>query len=104
MWKQLAVIIALSFLVVLFSEQIRLLLNSLDKAYDILHAQLSQVFSDAPWGMTMISLSTLVFLPVLITAIPGGLYSLIKKKQMPYFYHCVWFIWILIFTSISLVS
>lgn len=104
MMKQFTILIALSFLIVLFSEQIRWVLNYLDNTYDIFHAQLSQLFGDAPWRVALISLCTLVALPFLITAIPGGFYSLIKKKQMPYFYHCVWFIWILLFTSISLVS
>ncbi len=104
MLKQSIIYLALSILTILFAKYMHVLIVYIDYAFVFVNLQLSQIFSHNPTGDTVRRVLTLVFIPMVITAIPALIYRLIKKRQMPYFIECTWIVWLIIVLSSILVQ
>lgn len=102
MLKHISAIIVLSFLLLIFANHAQQLLSYIDNAYTLLNSKLSYIFSSSPVGNTTQEALSLLVIPFIIAGIPATIYWLIKRSLMPYFYHGVWIVWIILFTSLIL--
>ncbi len=102
MLKHISALIVLSFLLLIFANHAQLLLSYLDSVHTILNSKLSYIFSTSPVGNTTQEALSLLVIPFIIVGIPATIYWLIKRTLMPYFYQCVWAVWIILFTSLIL--
>ncbi len=102
MLKQLSILVVLSLVLLIFAQQSHAILLLLDNTHRLLNEGLSQVFSTSSVGNTTQEVLCLMFIPLAIAAIPAIVYWLIKRRPMPYFYHVMWAIWIVLYTSLSL--
>lgn len=100
--KHFGVIIVLSFVLLIFAHQAQLVLVYLNDAHTILNEKLSYIFSTSTVGNTFQEATCLLLIPFVIAGIPAGIYWLVKRRLIPYFYHVVWGVWIVLFTSIMI--
>jgi hypothetical protein len=63
-------------------------------AHDWIAHSLQEVFTTARVGYFLRHLIALITLPLLITAIPSGVYYLSRKRSFPYAPHVMWAIWL----------
>jgi hypothetical protein len=98
----LSTLVVLSFLVLIFAPQLQNGFALLDFAHTKLNAALSFVFNTSIVGNTTQEATCLLLIPFAIMLVPAALYWLIKRSLIPYFYHMVWAIWLVLFTSLIL--
>ncbi len=60
-----------------------------------LNQGLDLVFSASALGVNLRQIAALALTPILIVALPTGLYYLIKRKMPPYLVQIVWVFWII---------
>jgi len=97
-------LVILSILVILFGDTFSQFLHHLDAAHNYVAKQLSLVFSGTGLGQIIRQILALIIIPIVIGLIPGTLFSMIKRKEMPYQMEVVWFIWIMVAASILLIK
>lgn len=102
MITHIAILIALSFILLIFIPHAKYLLQCLDGLHSLLNSKLSYIFNTSPFGNTTQETICLLLIPFIIAALPAAIFWLFKRKLMPYFYHVVWGIWIVLFTSLIL--
>jgi len=102
MLKQLLYIIIISLLTVLFVKEIHFVLAHLGSLHHYLAKQLAHVFSGGSIGLMIRKVLVLTIIPLALGFIPGLIYWIIKRAQMPYLFHVIWVIWIILATSIML--
>lgn len=99
MLKQSIIYLLLSILVVVFAQYVHLLIVYIDMVYTFINVQLAPIFSNSSVGIMIRKVISLVFLPIIIAAIPALIYRAIKGKHMPYFLELTWFLWLVIVLS-----
>ena len=99
MTKQFSILVALSILLVVFASYAQHVFIYIDLLYTYINVMLTGVFSSGATGIKIQKITTLMVLPLLITGLPAGAYWLYKKKLMPYFYHVLWVVWLIILIS-----
>jgi hypothetical protein len=102
MLKQLSILVVLSALLLIFAQHTQLVLSYLDASHTFLNAKLSYIFNTSEAGNTTQEVTCLLVIPMVLTIIPASIYWLVKRKLMPYFYHVLWTIWIVLFTTLTL--
>lgn len=102
MFKQLSILIILSTVLLIFAQHTQLMLSYLDASHTLLNAKLSYIFNTSTAGNTTQEVTCLLAIPLLLTVLPAVIYWLFKRKAMPYFYHVLWTIWIILFTTLIL--
>lgn len=102
MLKHISILVVLSFLILIFASQTQLMLSYLDMAHSLLNVKLSYIFNTSPLGNTLQETICLLLIPFLTAGVPAGGYWLVKRKLIPYFYHMVWIVWLVLFTSLIL--
>ena len=104
MIKHISILILLSFLFLLFVQQAQLVISYLALVHGYLNAGLSNIFSTSPVGNALQETLCLLVIPFVIVGFPAAIYYLFKRKLIPYFYHMVWGVWIVLFTSLILTN
>lgn len=99
MLKQFAVFIGLSILLVLFASYAQQGLIYIDLIYSYVSVYLAEVFQSGPMGIKIQKMLTLILLPLIITGIPASIYWAFKRNLMPYFFHTLWVVWLIILIS-----
>jgi len=99
MTKQFSILVALSILLVVFASYAQQVFIYIDLLYTYINVMLTGVFSSGATGIKIQKITTLMVLPLLITGVPASAYWLYKKKLMPYFYHVLWVVWLIILIS-----
>jgi hypothetical protein len=99
MLRQTIIYLLLSILVVLFAQYVHLLIVYIDMVYTFINLQLAPIFSNSTVGILIRKVISLVFIPVVLAAIPALIYRAIKGKHMPYFVEVTWFLWLVIVLS-----
>ena len=99
MLKQSVIYLPLSILIVVLANYAHLLVLYIDMFYTFVNIQLAPVFSSSGTGVMIRKVLTLVMIPLVIAAIPALIYRLLKGRHMPYFFHLVWFLWLVIVLS-----
>lgn len=103
MLKQLSILVVLSTILLIFSQYAQLILSYLDAAHTFLNAKLSYIFNTSTAGNTTQEVASLLLIPLAFTGILQATYWVFKRRMMPYFYHILWTIWLVLFTSLTLV-
>ena len=99
MLRQSIIYLLLSILIVIFAESVHLLIVYIDIFYNFVNLQLMPIFSNTDTGIMMRKVLCLVFIPVIIAAVPALIYRLIKGSHMPYFIQLTWFLWLVLVLS-----
>lgn len=99
MLKQSLIYLLLSILIVVFARYAHLLIIYIAMFFQYINFHLTPVFSQTGWGLMIRKVLVLMFIPLIITAIPALGYRLIKGKDMPHFLPIVWVLWIIIVLS-----
>lgn len=99
MLKQSLIYLVLSILVVIFARDMHMLVVYLDISYTYANLKLAPLFSNNEAGIILRGVIILTLLPILITAIPGVIYRIVKGGVMPYYFESTWMIWLLIVVS-----
>jgi|GEM_PF-924056 len=99
MLRQFLIYLLLTILVVLFTHYAHLLIVYIDMLYAYINVKLSPFFSYSGWGPVIRRVILLVFIPVLIAAVPALSYRLIRGHEMPYFIELTWCLWLVIVLS-----
>mgnify|MGYP006075116589 CR=1 FL=1 len=102
MLKHLGIIVVLSFLLLIFSHHSQMVLVFLNNAHSLLNEKLSYIFTSSTVGNTFQETTCLLLIPFALAGIPASIYWVVKRHLMPYFYHVVWGIWIVLFTSLMI--
>lgn len=101
MGRQAIYLLVLSIVAVLLVKQVSLVLHYLGTGYHLLDRQLAAVFSGGYIASIIRYTITLVLLPTLVAAIPATLYWFFKRKLMPYFFECLWLVWVVVLTRLA---
>ena len=99
MLRQSLIYFVLSILIVVFAQQMHLLVVYIDLLYTYANIQLAPVFSNSDSGILIRKVFSLVMIPAAIAGIPALLYRLIKGHRMPYFIEITWILWLVIVLS-----
>lgn len=99
MLKQAVLYLLLSILVVIFARYFHLLVVYIDTFFTYVNVKLASVFSMTHIGLLARKIIVLVFLPVLIAAVPALTYRAVKGGHMPYFMELTWLLWLVIVLS-----
>ncbi len=99
MFRQGLIYLLLSILVVVFSRFAHILIVYIDMFYAFINVKLSPIFSSAGLGLIIRRVILLVFIPIIIAAIPALSYRAIKGKDMPHFMELTWCLWLVIVLS-----
>ncbi|MDI9819389.1 MULTISPECIES: hypothetical protein [unclassified Legionella] len=99
MLRQSLIYLLLSILVVVFAKFAHMLIVYIDMLYAFINVKLTPIFSHSGLGLTIRKIILLVFIPILIAAIPAFSYRLIKGNEMPYFLELTWCLWLVIVLS-----
>jgi hypothetical protein len=99
--KHALVMIVASVLSIVFLTQLSHALSYLFYWHKLLAKDLSLVFAHGHWGVVIQKVCALCLLPILLTALIGGLYGLVKRSQIPYLFHGLWVIWVILITGIA---
>lgn len=102
MLKQIIFLIVVSLLAIFFMRDVSVCLVYLGKAHHYLTKELAVVFAGGAVGMMIRQVVVLVVIPVIVGLIPGSIYWVIKRKRMPYLFHIIWIVWLILMTSIIL--
>ncbi|CAM2948389.1 hypothetical protein [Legionella worsleiensis] len=103
MLRQSLIYLLLSVLVVIFARYAHLLIVYIDLLFTYINLKLTPIFSQTGWGLIIRKVLVLMFMPIVITAIPALLYRAIKGREMPHFIAVVWVIWTIIVLSVILI-
>src|ERR1700730_5131624 len=93
MLRQSLIYLLLSILIVVFARCAHLIIVYIDIFFHYINFKLTPVFSPTGWGLMIRKILVLMFIPLIITAIPALIYRVIKGKDMPHFLAIVWVIW-----------
>mgnify|MGYP000505800931 CR=1 FL=1 len=96
MLNQMIIYLILTLLVVIFSAYFHGIIKAIDSLYVYTENYLSTLFTHNHTGSILVKMLALLFIPLIIAAIPALLYRLIKGKEMPYFLSITWFLWLII--------
>lgn len=99
MLRQSLIYLLLSILVIIFAKYAHMLIVYIDMLYAFINVKLTPIFSQGGLGPLIRKVILLVFIPVLIAAIPALSYRLIKGKEMPYLLELTWCVWLVIVLS-----
>ncbi|ASQ46744.1 hypothetical protein [Legionella clemsonensis] len=99
MLRQSLIYLVLSILVVVFAKFAHLLIVYIDMLYAYINVKLTPVFSHSGVGLTIRKTLLLMFIPVIIAAIPALTYRLVKGKEMPHLIELTWCLWLVIVLS-----
>lgn len=99
MLRQSLIYLLLSILVVVFAKFAHMLIVYIDMLYAYINVKLTPIFSHGGLGVTIRKVLLLVFIPIIIAAIPALIYRLIKGHEMPYFIELIWCLWLVIVLS-----
>ncbi len=88
--KQWLIFMLVIVLVVLAAHYLKSLSTVLWTSYQWVHAVLAPLFSGRGVGPIILGVLSLGLVPVVIGAIPAGVYWILTKKQFPYFWPLVW--------------
>lgn len=100
MLKHISLLIALSFLMLIFSHHTQMILVYLHRMHEILNDKLGYIFTTSTVGNTFQETTCLLLIPFALVGIPASIYWLLKRRLIPYFYHMLWCVWIVLFTSL----
>lgn len=103
MFRQCLIYLLLSILVVVFARFAHNLIVYIDIFYAFINFKLAPIFSHTGVGIMIRKVILLVFIPVIIAAVPALGYRVIKGKDMPYFFEFTWTLWLIIVLSNILV-
>ncbi|CDZ77470.1 hypothetical protein BN59_01753 [Legionella massiliensis] len=99
MLKQCLIYLLLSVLVIIFARYANMLVLYVDMLYVFINLKLTPIFSQGGLGLLIRKVILLVFIPVVIAAIPALSYRLVKGKDMPYFLETTWCVWLIVVLS-----
>lgn len=99
MLKQSIIYLLLSILVVIFAKYVHVVIVYIDMLYTYIHLLLSPIFNSGGIGSIVSKVLILVFVPILIIAIPALIYRLIKGENMPYMIELTWCLWLILVLS-----
>lgn len=104
MLRQSMIYLFLSIIIVIFAAYAQLMIVYIDTFYTYVNLTLSPIFSRSETGILIRSVLSLVFIPVMLAAIPALVYRLIKGQNMPYFIHVTWLLWLILVLSKILIQ
>lgn len=104
MLKQLSILVALSIVLLIFAPYAQMGLSYLDASHSFLNAKLSYIFSSSTAGNTTQEVASLLIIPLFFTGCVQAVYWTVKRQMMPYFYHILWTVWLILFTSLTLIK
>lgn len=96
MLAQIIIYFLLTLLIVLFSAYFHILIQGIDRLYSYIEGYLSPLFNHDHTGSIIVKMLALLFIPLIIAAIPALIYRLSRGKKMPYFLTVTWFLWLVI--------
>lgn len=96
--KQIAGILVMSVFIIVFSSLWSTLFTEIFQAYQWISSYATSIFSDGPTGTLIRRTVISTLFPLAVAGIPAGIYWMIKRQLMPYFYHLVWLLWIVVMT------
>ncbi len=101
MGKHILILLVISLVGIIWIKEITEILNYLMHSY----VYLSKLFSRFIVGGYVIAIirQSVIFMmiPIGITAIPAGLYWIVKRRLMPYFYETIYAFWFLMIASLA---
>ena len=83
-------------------KQVNLVLHYYGSLHSLLHHYLSQVFANGWLGNLIRGAIELFVIPFVVALIPGTIYWLIKRQQMPYLFCSMWGLWLILLTMMAL--
>lgn len=99
MLRQSLIYLLLSILVIVFARFAHNLIVYIDIFYAYINFKLTPIFSQTGVGIIIRKVILLVFIPIIIAAIPALGYRVVKGGEMPYFYELTWTLWLIIVLS-----
>lgn len=96
----IGLLIVLSFLLLIYSHHSQMFLAHLHNAHIFLNEKLSYIFTTNAVGNTFQETTCLLIIPFSLVSIPALCYWVVKRRLIPYFYHMVWGVWIVLFTTL----
>ena len=102
-FKHFAGLLVLSVFVIVLANFWGKLFSTVYHSYLWLDTELADVFNNGPTGSLIRRSLTITIFPLLVAGVPAAIYWVMKRQLMPYFYHVVWFFWIVLLT-ISLIK
>lgn len=99
MLRQSLIYLLLSILVVVFARFAHMLIVYIDMIYAFINVKLTPLFNQGGLGVIIRKVILLVFIPVLMAAIPTLIYRVVKGREMPYFIELTWCLWLVIVLS-----
>ncbi len=101
MLKQILLVFVASILVILVMPQFARFLHELVGLHGMLSQDLALIFSGEFLGKILRHSLALLIIPLLVSLIPAGIYWLIKRREMPYWAHWLWILWLLLATALA---
>jgi hypothetical protein len=96
----LAVLIALSIVVILFMSDTQTMLGWILSAHTWISDTLTQVFSGGTAGDLTRQLLALITIPIALALVPTIIYWLFKRSMFPYFMQVIWITWLIQTTAL----
>ena len=99
--KQLSFLLLFTILLVIFSSYAKIVIAYLDSFRYFIEIQLTGLFNPTTFGNLMRNSLALLAVPLLIIIVPAVFYWALERKTLPYMYHVVWIVWLILITNIS---
>ena len=99
MLKQIVLLLIASILIVLFSAYGSLILHCVNSLYQFMDTLLNHVISNSSTGHIAKSTLILLLIPLIIAYLINGFYLLVMRREFPYLFVSMWFIWFMLVVS-----
>ena len=100
MFKGVIVLIVVSIVAMFFQAQLGHVLHYLLKIHDTIAHGLAALFSNAPAARVIQQTIALIVIPIVIAAVAGLVWLLVRRNEMPHLIATVWIIWTILLVTI----
>ena len=100
--KNFLTLLIASLVVVFFKHELAYVMDWMLSIHDHVISLLGHIFSHGKSGMVVLSVLTLLLIPILVGVVVGGVYWMVRRNRMPYLVELVWVIWFVLMTIMIL--
>lgn len=98
MFKQIAILVILTIIIILTQHYFSVAALALLHAYQFILGHLGAIFSPGTTGTFFRKLIAFLAIPFLVGLILGGLYWIIRKRKLPGLMPIIWGVWLVLTT------
>ena len=102
MFKQIALLFALSIIIIFCLKELAYLFHFIIYWHNLVMHGLTRVFAGNNMGIILRNVSALVLLPLIIALVPAGIFRFVAHREFEYFSHCLWASWLILATILVL--